>query len=240
VTITWNELFFPVVGIRGAGHPELHLGTAFGVAPTGHLLTCRHVVDVAAGLELGIFDHRTQALVRIERRRILFPAHPEGLDLAILPPLPGGSPTGFPFLTPKLLNTGEDVFTFGFYSPSGLAEHRKMGYFKGALTSVDGTEPLPSLTLPFPVVEGLSGAPVLVQHYGVKAVGVCHGSEAQRVLASEVVDYRDDRGEVRETVHRVIEFGLAYHGIVAARFLRAAGVNAIMTDQRVALPGLEG
>ena len=115
---------------------------------------------------------------------------------------------------------GHDVYTYGFYSPSGRVENVTDGYFKGNLVSF-GTVRHATATLSYPVIEGLSGSPVLKYHNGTKLVGVCFGSESQRVLASEIIDLKDGEREYRETVNRIVEFGLAYRSEVIEAFIGA-------------------
>ena len=101
------------------------------------------------------------------------------------------------------------------------------------------------LVLPYAVIEGLSGAPVLTRHNGTKVVGMCRGSESQRVLAQEVIETREGSSHYRETLHRLIEFGVAYDYGSLVAFLQGASVleasasGYVATDARTDIPGLE-
>lgn len=65
---------------------------------------------------------------------------------------------------------------------------------------------------------------MLTYHHGPKVVGVAFGSISSRVLAAEVIDCSDDRGRFRESVYRIVEFGLAYQPGAFQQFLSDLGV----------------
>lgn len=63
------------------------------------------------------------------------------------------------------------------------------------------------------------------------SLGFCIGSESQRVLAYEVVDSDGDK-QIRETVNRIVEFGLGYRSEVIEDLCSKMGVvPAVVTDQ---------
>jgi hypothetical protein len=74
------------------------------------------------------------------------------------------------------------------------------------------------------VIEGLSGAPVLTDSNGRKVVGICRGSESQRVLAQEVIETREGTSRYVETLNRIVEFGIAYDFGSLSSFLQGASV----------------
>jgi hypothetical protein len=81
------------------------------------------------------------------------------------------------------------------------------------------------IVLPFPVIEGLSGSPLLMTYNGAKVAGVCFGSESSRVRAYEQSTVVRD-GEVQiERTERIVEFGLAYPSGLVAQWLEDAGVQ---------------
>jgi hypothetical protein len=106
-----------------------------------------------------------------------------------------------------------------------------------------GSEHL-ELVLPYAVVEGLSGAPVLTDRNGPKVVGLCRGSESQRVLAQEITETREGASHYREMLHRIVEVGLAYDYCSIASFLSGVSVleasagGYVETDGRADIPGL--
>jgi hypothetical protein len=130
------------------------------------------------------------------------------------------------------------------------------GFFSGRVVSWRGAETgsnlldfagpeLLELVPPYTVIEGLSGAPVLTDLNGPKVVGICRGSESQRVLAQEVIETRDGTSHYRETLHRIVEFGVAYDYSSLGSFLQGVSVlepsasGYIETDGRPDIPGLE-
>jgi hypothetical protein len=166
---------------------------------------------------------------------IQFPAD-ENLDLALLPNALGRQSSYYPLLTPGALLVGSEVSTYGFYSHgagwSGLTD----GYFAGRVVSFRTSGPI-TMTLPFPVIEGLSGSPVTTFHNGTKAVGICFGSESQRVLASEILEFKEGNREVRETINRVVEFGLAYRVEVIQSLCAKFGAAPTVSSEPVASAG---
>ena len=67
------------------------------------------------------------------------------------------------------------------------------------------------------------------------------GNQMQRVVAREVMDYQDTKRQYRETINRIVEFGVAYHAVTLVDFLQEVGVSqAVVSDQRVSIAGIEG
>lgn len=129
---------------------------------------------------------------------------------------------------------GADAFSYGFYAQSGHVAHMERGYFAGKVVGVrfKGMHFArgQTLVLPYAVLEGLSGSPVLTYSNGVKLLGICHGSETQRVLAQEIVERHDDQDRLLETVHRVVEFGLAYATSEIVRFVTRHTQEVVVTE----------
>ena len=87
---------------------------------------------------------------------------------------------------------------------------------------------------------------MLTYHNGPKVVGICRGSGSMRVLAQELTETREGTSHYRETLYRIVEFGVAYdHGSLVS-FLEGASVletsasGYLATDTRPDIPGLEG
>jgi hypothetical protein len=219
-----KKFFFPILTLSSQGEPERLLGNAFPVTGDGGLVTCRHVISVKEGVRLVAHDRYIGRMVPI--RTTIVPDD-EALDLAFLPGALGRQSWVLPLLPESTLIVGHDVYTCGFYSPSGRVENMADGYFKGNVVSFR-TGRYTTATLSYPAIEGLSGSPVLKYHNGVKAVGICFGSESQRVLASEIVEFREGEREYRETVNRIVEFGLAYRSEVITNFLRTEVPDATL------------
>ncbi|MBU1421689.1 MAG: serine protease [Bacteroidetes bacterium] len=197
-------------------------------------MTCRHVVDVAYDSEkqsIALFDNELERFTPVHQ--IIYPDN-EHLDLAYLPNgLSRQKEHFFPILTPEELMIGEDVYSFGHYSAEESSEKMTFGYFKGHIVAFF-KNPLkgfsPTITLSYPVIEGLSGSPVLTYHNGPKLVGVCYGSQAQRIMASEIIEYKDTQKEYKETINRIVEFGLAHHPSVIIDFLTSKGITGFVVS----------
>ena len=233
-----TKSFFHSIHLTGPDlQPRKFLGTAFPITPDGGLITCRHVIDVDKGdsEKLAVFDEVRQRMVPIEGTSILYaPAW----DLSFLPDALGRPKREFfPILSPDRILMGTDVYSVGFYKSGNNVE---VGYFKGHIVNFlrsDGTPDLTGISLSYPVIEGLSGSPVLTFHQGPKVAGLCYGNVQSRILASEVLDYQDEQREIKETIHRIVELGQAYHAGVLLRFLEEVGAQGhVVSSENV--PGI--
>ena len=74
-------------------------------------------------------------------------------------------------------------------------------------------------------------SPVSTYQNGLKAVGICFGSEAQRVLASEVVEFTESGGSFAKRSNRIVEFGLAYRVEVIQAFCAEMGITPRVTAE---------
>lgn len=237
-----DGLFFKLFKVSAAGSPIAYLGTAFAVRPNGGMLTCRHVVDIELGdgESVCLLDEQEGSrLVPVEER--LFSADPT-LDACFLPDaLKRRAEPYFPILPPGSLRPGGDVYSFGYFLADGDRTSTQHGYFKGNIVNVNrpAAKTAMAITLSYPIIEGLSGSPVLTYHNGPKAVGLAFGSISSRVTASEIVEFENDKMKLRETVLRIVEFGLAYGSDALARLDSELGIGLTMTDERLAVPGLE-
>ena len=210
------------------------LGTAFPITPNGGLITCRHVVDV------NMKDDELVVVIDAEMNRaipvdeIKYPLRPD-FDVAFIPnAFRRPKRHFFPILPPQLILMGEDVYSFGFYVADGNANP---GYFKGNIVNLKQFKESPGLagmSLSYAVIEGLSGSPVLTYHNGPKVLGLCHGSVQSRIAPREILEYQDERLELRETVTRIVELGQAYHASALIRFLDEVGAQGyIVSSERV-------
>jgi hypothetical protein len=247
-----TKFFFPIVRVDQDGNATGLAGTAFPITPGGGLVTCRHVVDIADG------DGQPIPTAIMDGDRLVPIVNPVFAalewDMAFLPAGLGREHAHyFPILPLVMGLIGRDVYSVGYYSASGQIQR---GYFAGRVVSwrgaeggsnlvpFAGPEPL-ELVLPYPVIEGLSGAPVITDHNGPKVVGMCRGSESQRILAQEVIDAQDGTSHYRETLQRIVEFGVAYESSALGTFLTSSSVleprasGYVETDGRADIPGLE-
>ena len=233
------KFFYRLYLLDGHNRLVTYLGTAFPIVPEGGLLTCRHVVDISLqrGQCIGVLDFEANRVMRIQQ--IVYPQAP-ALDLAFLPNAFQRQKAEYlPILTPSELKIGDDVYSFGFFAIGGSVKDIEEGYFAGSIVNFTGSGQIVSLTLPYAVLEGMSGCPVLTYHNGPKLVGVAYGNRASRILASEVVEVQDHRERFRETVNRIVEFGVAYHPATLERFLCELRISSfVISSERVQVPNL--
>jgi len=237
------KFFYKIYSIDNAQNSISFLGTAFPIVPNGGLITCRHVVDITnpKNLQLAVYDNELRRFAMVSE--ILFPSD-QNLDLSFLPNALRRTKEEFiPILEPSELKIGEDIYSFGYYAIGGRVEDVTSGYFSGKIINIFNNKMkggCPSLTLPYPVIEGMSGSPVMTYHNGPKLVGICYGNHAQRIIAHEVLEYQDDKREYKETISRMVEFGLAHHPSSLIGFLRQRGISSfVVTRERVQIKGLE-
>lgn len=234
------KLFYRIFKVKD-DKPIFFLGTTFPVEPNGGFLTCRHVVDVklSDGEYLAVFDEEQKRLVRIGE--IKFPSD-TSLDIAYIPnALQSPKEEYIPFLNPIDLRVGEDVYVFGYFNEHENHITTQDAYFGGKIVNFTyaPNSQHAALSLPFAVIEGMSGSPILTYHNGVKIVGMAIASKSARVVASEAIEYEDERLKYKETVNRIMEFGVGYHG---ATLIDACGeleiTEALVTNDSVDIPNL--
>jgi S1-C subfamily serine protease len=237
-----KEGFFFVIVCQDSSQPLRVRGNAFSIAP-GRLLTCKHVVNGVTGLVA--LDVNGSAFHKIKAVRF---SSDEKLDLALVEI--ESSPRCIryiPMLPFANLRIGEKVFVYGFLDVFGESYRETFFeemYFSGSIVSLFAVRqkekgPYRKIMLPFPILEGLSGSPVLTYHNGVKVCGISIGSIQSRILAHQVEEFVDDRSHWRETVNRVVEYGLSYHPAVIECFLRELIPDKFcLTAERVEVDGL--
>ncbi|MFI5004741.1 MAG: serine protease [Solirubrobacterales bacterium] len=216
-----RDIVFPVAVLDEDEQPVSLAGSAFPVTPDGGLLTCLHVVNRVDGngvqIRVGIIDAQQRRIYPIEEH--FSPPPDAGLDIAYLP-LAGGRPTPcyLPILDPDEVLMGSDANMLGYYSGALPFE---VGSFRGSAVAVSTERRHQRIRLSYPVIEGCSGSPLLTYHNGTKVAGMAYGSESQRIQTYEVVDVQDGESRYRETVHRIVEFGLAHHASAVIWFLES-------------------
>ncbi len=237
------QFFYKLYVVDGAGQPKQFLGTAFPVTPNGGLLTCRHVVEVSlsGGSSIAVFDNELARFTLLRSQPIFSPN--SEVDMAYLPnALSRGKAEYFPILSPTDLKIGEDVYSFGYFAIGGDSNTIEQGYFGGKVINFFNHErsiDVASFTLPYAVLEGMSGSPVLTYHNGPKLVGIGIGNRSSRILASEIIEYEDSRREFKESVNRIVEFGVAHHCAAIQSFLSGVGVQGFqVSSAQVQIPGL--
>lgn len=237
-----NRFFYRVYSLNAADRPLAFLGTCFPIASGGHMLTCRHVVEVALreGVRLGVYDNELGIYRALPQEPVIYD-NPHA-DLALLPNALGRPKADFfPILTPSILKVGEDVYSYGYFSIGGNSGNVESGYFAGKIVNFHQLEHQQAamMTLPYAVIEGLSGSPVLTYHNGPKVVGVATGNRSSIILAAETLNYKDGEIEFRETINRIVEFGTAMHCAAVVSFLAGvAEAGVVVSDQAVPVAGL--
>lgn len=237
VSLRLGALLYQVLLTDSDLQPRQLLGTAFPIAPNGNLMTCRHVTDInkGEGEKVAVLDGELNRMVPIEEVR--YPQRSD-LDIALLPnALKRAKKEFFPILSPERILMGLDVYSVGYFVGEGISN---VGYFKGHvvnLTQSEGGEGFTGMSLSYPVIEGLSGSPVLTYHNGPKLVGLCHGSLQSRIAPREILEYQDEQLTLKETVTRIVELGKAYHATILHEFLKEADAQGhVVSSEHV--PGV--
>lgn len=220
-----EDFFFKVFLVNRQTGARKYRGTAFSVAPNG-LLTCRHVVDISydRAIEYLAIEDTNGSLAEVKSIRFSL-TDGKSLDIAYIDNPVGKKRNYFRLSQPNAVVIGDQVFSFGFYEQSEKITH---AYFSGSIVNLFKNElskwgTYASITLPYPTIEGMSGSPVLLKsdHSELPLiVGMLVGSKNSRVVASEVLEYKDKEKTIHETINRIVEFGVAYHVATIAEFLK--------------------
>lgn len=224
------QLLFYKVFLDSKGEKK-YLGTAFPITPSGHFLTCYHVVDQPMNIDdqLCLFDNTSKVFQPFTE--MIFD---KSKDIAILlNPLNRVNEKYFPILDPSKLIVGSDVYTYGYFINQFNRNIITDGFFKGSIVNF-GLNVLAdynlTITLPFPIIEGLSGSPLLIFHNGVKLAGLNLGNNEYRVEQSRVIEYADEKKEIQEVTSRIVEFGIALHPTIIIQYLKSIGINDFLVS----------
>jgi len=127
-------------------------GTGFFITKDGHILTCLHVVEDAAKIEIYVGDKMYPAsLIRSDSNN----------DLAILKVT--GSFPALAFAPHRSAKMGQDVFTVGYPNPGLQGVSAK--YTKGTISSLTGfKDDLRLYQISIPIQPGNSGGALLDEH----------------------------------------------------------------------------
>jgi hypothetical protein len=221
-----NDYFFPVAVMDGAT-PNGLAGTAF-VASPGMMMTCRHVVE--RPVELAVHDLKTDEFFPVPAP-VLDPSE-RPLDLAVFEsPLSRETPPiGFTYS--ETVRMGSPAWAAGYFTRSPIRYEIEPAFLSGrassVMTGLQTQHGAAEIVLPFPIIEGFSGTPLMIDQ-GERAglAGVCHGSRQQRAVAEEVIEVEEDGQKRSQVTYRVVEFGLAFHVNSVAEFLRRVGIETL-------------
>jgi hypothetical protein len=238
-----STLFFQIVSLPPNDLPIVFLGSAFKISSEGGLVTCRHVVDtdLRPGDTLAVRDYYGRIIAKDIKPQYW---NSTTIDLAYLhAPETSKVQTYLHILDPSKVSIGDNVYTFGYYAIGKKIDDLTPAYLKGNVVNIHRKYQKDSwqcMLLSYAIIEGMSGSPVLIYHNGVKVVGVCIGSDSQRVIARELVEYKEPNKEYKESINRIVEFGVAYHPITLISFLQQIpGAKYTVGSERLRIPGLE-
>lgn len=228
-----GDFFYRIYSLETVTGKFHYCGTAFPVTPNGNYLTCNHVVEQAEakGNSVAIVNNNTKELIVVNK--IL---RDVANDLAVLiNPFNEIKCKFFPIIQPDTLTIGEDVYTYGFYKDFWNSDIVHNGYFKGHLVNFSPTSLASnslSATISFPIIEGLSGSPLLTYHNGPKLVGLNLGNIQQRIQQSVVMEYTSPNKQFQEVTSRIIEHGISLHPSVIIDTLQNLGItNYLCTNE---------
>jgi len=237
-----NKCIYPIFVIDSDSRPLVFCGTAFPIVPNGGMITCRHNVDrkLDSSHKLALRDDVNDRFIPLGDFKSL---NGDDFDLAFFQDAIPGKTEYFPVLMPSKVLIAEDASTIGKYAIGGIVTNVDKGYFRGHIVNIfrnpDKNNKWTEI-LPYPVIEGLSGAPVYTYHHGHKLIGICYGSVSQRILAVEITEVKEGGETYKETTNRIVEFGLAYHASEVVNFLKGISVgNYVVSDGNTNVPGLD-
>lgn len=219
-----RDHYFPVVSMGPEGPTGL-LGTAFAIAD-GWMMSCRHVIDVQG--DVAVHDTRTDEFLPV--RQVLTDDTPPMRDLAVFECLADRALPLIGFTQSSTVRMGTSAWASGYISLSPIEYRVRPAFFSGRVTSVllaqQSEAQRAEVVLPFAVVEGLSGTPLMIDSADGKMsgiAGVCCASRQQRTVAQEITDTTKGGEEYSETLWRVVELGSALHVQEVGGFLSSVG-----------------
>lgn len=127
---------------------------------------------------------------------------------------------------------GTNAWAAGYFTGSPIKYEIEPAFLSGRVSSVltapQTPHGAPEIVLPFAVIEGFSGTPLMIEQGDrVGLAGVCHGTRQQRAVAEQITEI-DESGQQRtEVAYRVVEFGLALHVNAVAEFLQRVGIRTL-------------
>jgi len=223
-----EDVIVPLISIpKDRENLFIFRGSGFYIDTTGFLITCRHVVDQLSDAE---YLAAYQAGKRRKLPLKLVNRSPK-YDLAVCKSDDPGISEPWPFVLEPFVRLGDDVEIYAYCNePVGYDQLPfRVRYMKGHITGVSRDSNCPdSYELSFPVLTGMSGAP-LIRHFPVEGqnkrksgiVGFAYGSRESEVVRHTKTVSQD----FEERVSRIQELGLAYKAEVFRHILDGTGVT---------------
>ncbi len=223
-----EDVIVPLIAIPKMDDGKFRfLGTGFYFDQSGHLLTCRHVVD-------GASENDRFCAYQIGKKRELeldIIRKSSKYDLALCKSEPPGLEKPWPFIDKPFINIGSNVEVYRYtYEPLGQNELPfRQRFMKGHVTGISRDLSYPdSFELNFPILFGMSGSPV-IYHSPIEGenkkvtgiVGCAYGSRESEIVHHTVVSTE----QYEEKVSRIIELGLCYIPIAIFTIFEGLDIN---------------
>lgn len=207
------EYIRPLIAYRNVGtgcYPDGRFaGSCFFIDTQGTAITCAHIIDdMRENEELFTFDSKTQTNQKIS---ILY-KHPKD-DFAVLS-IPTNGNKHFTIRHSRVV-LGMNVMSYGFINGGASAGAIKVDYrvMKGHISRLD-THPsnyrsAQIIETSFPSLAGFSGAPIFCENR-LELVGMLFGNVESDIEVFSVKEVKDDTNTFTESIHRIVELGLAH------------------------------
>ena len=206
-----------------------HLGTAFNIGNGGLIATCSHIIRAKNDNETLFALDATNQRRYVPLEEIV--CHPN-YDFAVA--RIDGPGLHFPLIySGENLYLGDDVLAFSYFN-AGTAPPEHLPNFQGRLfkghiasifhQELRGVSPR-TCEISFPSIAGFSGTPLL--HPKDCVIGMLHGNSESTIEMYKYEEFSDPSTKLSESIHRLVEFGLAHTAMDIRRFLAEMGINDI-------------
>jgi len=207
-----NDAIVPVLSVPYHNENQFSFrGTGFYISESGFFITCKHVVDDIPSTDYPVCHQ----IMRNRQLKLNVVRVSSKYDLVLCKSEPPDLVDPWPIIDEPYVTLGTDVEMYGFiHEPMGTDNLPfRQRYMKGYVAGVSREQYFPnSYELSFPVLFGMSGAPVMMHSrfsdgsHCTGIVGFAYGSRESSVVKHSRVTEPDHS----ETVSRVVELGIAY------------------------------
>lgn len=233
-----REYIFSLILVENKNKIIDFLGTGFFVRNDGTFLTARHVIDIDWSKLDKMKVEIMGAIGSVDKTFAFFKVgniehHPKGLDVSLGKLVLNFDCKFFKLAERREMHLGTEVFTWGFGDTKtedlgSAAKNIKLHprFFKGYICSRIpdfewmGTK-TPSYELPFPILKGASGSPLLsnIQDGETKLIGLVYGthtSETSTEKSQETSEYEVVKGDEKiktiktQYYHEYFQMGLSH------------------------------